>query len=330
MKITITDIAERVGVSPSTVSRAMHDHPSISQETKDKVHQAMKDMGYEANSAQETEKHSIGIIFPAWASGVYENPFFLETVIGICRYCNEQKYSVNVIYGDSSDEILKSIRLCRAEGYIILYSGVDDAVIRYMQKENILYVLIGKPASQTNTTIYVDNDNVEAAREACEYLIGLGHTRIGFVGADETRVFSNDRFLGYLSALRAHGIDFNPGYVLYFDYAEKEKDADALVTQKNAPTAYIAYDDICAVRLTRVLQKCGMRVPEDVSVIGFNNSIFARQNQPPLTSIDINTEQLGIEAASQLLKHLLEPGLMAAKIIVPYQLVRRDSCARHK
>ena len=98
--------------------------------------------------------------------------------------------------------------------------------------------------------------------------------------------------------------------------------------QPDRPTAVVVSDDIIAFTLKQVCYELGLRVPEDLSIIGFNNSIVAKMSAPPLTSIDVNSFQLGIEAASQIINHIENPNLMATKIIVPHQLMERDSCAQ--
>ena len=129
-------------------------------------------------------------------------------------------------------------------------------------------------------------------------------------------------------ALLQHGLTVRPDYCIEVDQvpADTSESLQTLLTLEERPTAIVVSDDILAVALERVCIRCGLSIPEDLSIISFNNSLFARLTSPQLTSIDINSIQLGIEAASQLINHAENPNLLATKIIVPHFLIERDSC----
>lgn len=189
-------------------------------------------------------------------------------------------------------------------------------------------MLIGKANQYANQTIYVDNDNLLAGQEATEYLIKKGHKKIAFVGKDFNLVFSADRRSGYQLALLGHQLPVRPEYCIEVP-AEPRYYAGAmrkLLGYSDPPTAVVVSDDILAVALERACVEFGLTVPEDISLVSFNNSLLARMSIPQLTSIDINAYQLGIEAASQMINHIENPNLMATKIIVPHQLIERGSC----
>ena len=182
MPVTIKDVAALAGVSPSTVSRTCKDHPSISRQTKEKVRQAMEKLGYEPNfqasSLATQNSRTIGIVLPPSRREAYENAFYLEAIRGISQFCNQKQYMNTVITGQDEEEIIQAIRTMvrngLAEGLIVLYSREQDPILDYLYNEGLLYVLIGKAYRNVNQTIYVDNDNVLAAREAAQYLIDLG------------------------------------------------------------------------------------------------------------------------------------------------------------
>ena len=335
MSVTIKDVAARAGVSPSTVSRTCKDHSSISRETKEKVRRAMAELGYEPNvqaAAVEQPPQLISIILPPSSKDVYENAFYLEAIRGISQYCNGREYISAVVTGKDDKEILQAVRTLakdeRMGGFIVLYSRQDDAIINYLYSEGLLYVLIGKAKQHANQTVYIDNDNLLAGREATEYLYRLGHRRIAYVGSEYAMYFSAERREGYQQALLAHGLPLNPDYCLEvgsFSMEENEK-FEKLLGRKDRPTAVVASDDILAVALEQACIRQGLSIPGDLSVVSFNNSLFARMTSPQLTSIDVNSHQLGIEAASQLINHMENPNLLATKIIVPHSLVVRGSC----
>ena len=338
MAVTIKDVAALAGVSPSTVSRTCKNNPSISEETKERVRKAMAELGYEPNfqasNLASQNSRSIGIILPASAKEVYENSFYLEAIQGISHYCNGRQYMTTIVTGQDEAEILDAVRSMsrsgKVDGFIILYSKKEDPVIDYLFNEGLLYILIGKATQYTNQTIYIDNDNLLAGREATEYLYQLGHRRIAYLGSDSSLMFSADRKAGYQLALASHQLPVRPEYCVEVkNVSENNEEAiRGLLMQKDRPTAILVSDDILAVSLERVCLENHLAIPEDLSIISFNNSLFARLTSPQLTSIDIGAGQLGSEAASQIINHIENPNLLATKIIVPHHLIERDSCCK--
>ena len=339
MAVTIKDVAALAGVSPSTVSRTCKDNPSISRETKEKVRRAMMTLGYEpnfqaSNLASQNSK-TIGIILPPTSDReTFENPFFLETIRGISLFCNGRQYISTIVSGQSSEDLLSSIRTMvrsgQVDGFILLYSKEDDAIIEYLNEEGLLYVLIGKAQQFANLTIYIDNDNVLAGKEATDYLYNLGHRKIAYLGSESIKFFSADRKTGYQLSMLQHDLAVEKKYMIEVNdvYLDECKELLEMLRSEDRPTAIVVSDDILAVSLERVCIQCGLTIPNDLSIISFNDSLFARLTHPPLTSINVNSSQLGIEAASQLINHIENPNLVATKIIVPHSLVERESCRK--
>lgn len=335
MSVTLKDVAALAGVSPSTVSRVCKDNPSISKETKEKVRRAMEKLGYEPNFQPDcnvSENKTIGIILPPSPKESFENAFHLEVIRGISQFCNQHHYMNTVITGQDETEILnvvsEYVKNGNVDGFIVTYSKQNDPIMDYLYNEGLLYVVIGKAYCFANQTIYVDNDNVLAAQEATEYLLQLGHTNIAYLGSDSNLMFSADRKAGYQLALLNHSMAVNVENIIELPFIPEEHSATlhTLFDREERPTAILVSDDIFAVALERVCIEKGISIPEDLSIISFNNSLFARLTSPPLTSIDINSVQLGIEAASQVINHIENPNLLATKIIVPHKLIERNSC----
>ena len=336
MSVTIKDVAALAGVSPSTVSRTCKNNPSISEETKERVRRAMIQLGYEPNfqasNLASQNSRTIGIILPVSARDAYENPFYLEAIRGVSQFCNQRQYINTVITGKDDEEVLQAMRTMtrsgQVDGFIVLYSKQQDPVIDYLYNEGLPYVLIGKAYQYANQTVYIDNDNLLAGQEATEYLYQLGHRRIAFLGSDSSLMFSADRKPGSQTALLRRSLPLREDYCV--EVSSIPRDGDALIHRllknQDRPTAIVVSDDILAVALERSCIEMDLSIPKDLSIISFNNSLFARLTSPQLTSIDINSCQLGIEAASQMINHIENPNLLATKIIVPHYLVERDSC----
>lgn len=336
MAVTIKDVAALAGVSPSTVSRVCNDNPSISRDTRERVLQAMQELGYEQNTitSASTAKpvRMIGILLPPSQKDTYENSFFLEVIRGITQVCNQREVASTIITGGDDEEMLRVVRMLhqhgQVDGFILLYSKKDDIVVDYLCEQGLLYVVIGKVNQFAGQTICIDNDNLLAGREATEYLCSLGHSRIGYLGNEDIFLYSVERKSGYQLALVQRGLPLNPEYCIEADSHRADDDdrLQRLLCREDRPTAFVVSDDLLAVGLERTCVQLGLKIPEDVSIVSFNNSLLAQLTYPQLTSVDINSFQLGFEAASQIINHAENPNLMAAKIIIPHHIVHRQSC----
>lgn len=331
--VTIRDVAALAGVSPSTVSRTCQNSPSISEDTKRRVRQAAKQLGYAmgGDPAQSPAPRTIGVILPPSAREVYENPFYLEMIRGINQFCNAHQYVSTIVTGRDNDEILAAIRLLvstgAADAFILLYSRQGDTVIDYLVQAGLMYVLIGKAYAYANKTVYIDNDNFLAGQEATEYLIRRGHRRIAYLGSDNAYFFTADRRRGYQAALALADLPLPEDYCVEMPTLDSDDAAvHALLSRADRPTAIVVSDDLLGMTLGRACLAHGLSIPKDISIISFNNSLFAKLTSPRLTSVDLNSFQLGIEAASQLISHVERPELMATKSIIPHRIVERESC----
>ena len=338
MAVTIKDVAKLAGVSPSTVSRVCNDNPAISKETRERVQKAMAELGYElpaANDAQTTSSvKMVGIVLPPSQQDAYDNTFYLKAIRGISRFCNQQQVASNVITGKDYEEILQSIQTLHrsgmVDGFIMLYSKKDDIVVDYLCEHGLLYVIVGKANELANQTICIDNDNLLAGREATDYLYDLGHRRIGYLGGRNEFLYASDRKSGYQLSLLQHELPVKTEYCVEIEsvHSEALNSLHELLKQEDRPTAFVVSDDMLALALERICVQMHLSIPEDISIISFNNSLYAQLSSPQLTSVDINSFQLGHEAAAQIINHAEYPNLMATKIVVPHRIVERNSCKR--
>ncbi len=336
MAVTIKEVAALAGVSPSTVSRTCNNSPLISKKTQERVRKAMEELGYEpvgGENPAESGKSlgAIGIVLPSYQQENFENPFYLDVIRGISKTCNHLQYATCVLSGKNESELLESIDLLRKSSskitFILLYSQENDPIAEYLYDEGLRYVMIGAPLQHDTETISVDNDNFSAAYDACKYLIEHGHKQIGYIGLDSSLAFSARRKQGYQMALLEHDLALTAGHCMEFDPTDEQKvqALQDMLTQKNRLTALLVVDDLLALAINQLCRQFGLHVPEDISIVSFNNSVFAKLSIPSLTSVDIHARQLGIEAALQAINHLETPDLTPSKVIVPYSLVERDS-----
>lgn len=337
MAATIRDVAALAGVSPSTVSRTCQNSPAISEKTKEKVREAMAALGYEPPAYTDPNKtgapRHIGVIMPPDDSFTYDNPFFLQILAGITQGCSENHYLSVLVSGKNDQEALESIqRMIRqheVSSFVVLFSRREDPIVDYLACEGIDYVLIGHPSSNPNDTVAVDNDNIAAGQEAARYLAELGHKKIGFFGPSSRPWYSISRANGLRLYAAEHGLDIRPEWIVESDSSKPERmnGICVLLKSENRPTAFIASDEMYALALRQACAELGLRIPEDLSILTFNNSIISRLTNPQMTSVDINAGQLGVEAALQAIKHNENPDLMPSRTLVPFELVVRQSTA---
>ena len=336
MAVTIKDVAKLANVNPSTVSRVIANNPRISEKTKRVVREAMEQLGYHPNlnarSLVNRNTQTLGIIMPSSAEKAFQNPFFAEVLRGISSKANEQGYAIYMSTGSTEEEIYQGVvnmvQGRRVDGVIQLYSRVDDLIMNYLYEEKFPFVVIGKPSNHSDKINYVDNDNIQAGFETTNYLIQLGHQNIAFVGGSLDLVVTKDRLEGYKKALMQAGVEVREEYLVQEEFL-KEGGQEAVVelfSLPEPPTALVVIDDIMAFGVLSQLHEKGIHVPENVSVVSFNNVMVAEYARPSLTSVEIHIHQLGVEAVQCLVDHIREPKKSAKHVLVPHEIIVRDSC----
>lgn len=336
MAITIKDVAKKANVAPSTVSRVIANSPRISEKTKKRVRKIMDELGYHPNmnarSLANQTTQAIGLVMPSSANTSFQNPFFPEVIRGISSYAHMKDYSLYMSTGETEEEIfdgvVKMVQGKRVDGIIVLYSRIDDKVVMYLNEQQFPFVLIGKPNHTIENITYIDNDNYVAGREVTEYLLSLGHKRIAFIGGSPNLMVTKERLAGYKAALRLANIELPNEYVCYMELLREggQLAVEHLMEYATAPTAIVVTDDIMALGVLSTLSEKGYSVPDKVSVVSFNNVIFAELAYPPLTSVDVKIYQLGYEAVKSLIEKVETPNLSPKSIIVPHKLVIRQTC----
>ncbi len=335
--ITIKDVAKLAKVAPSTVSRVIANNPRISEKTKKKVREAMDELGYHPNfiarSLASQSTQAIGLVMPSSTDVVFQNPFFPTVLRGLSEGAHEKHYALYMTTGKTDNEILDGVTQMvqggRVDGVVLLYSKIEDKVLMYLQERGIPFVVIGKPFKHVEEITHVDNDNFRATKEVTEYLIQLGHDHIAFVGGNLNLVVTVERLLGYEKALREAGIPLDDDYIVHEEFLREggQEAVRELLSLNVPPTALVVADDLMALGVLNTLDEMGIKVPEDISIISFNNVLVSEMSRPPLTSVDINIFDLGFEAARSLIQKIENPKEPIKRIIIPHQIVKRFSCS---
>ena len=337
MTVTIKDVAKLAGVAPSTVSRVIANNPRISDSTKKKVREAMDYLGYHPNinarSLAARSTQSLGLVMPSSADKAFQNPFFPEVIRGISTKAHEKGFALYISTGMNEQEIfdgvVEMVQGRRVDGIILLSTSMDDKIVEYLYKCHFPFTVIGKPYKYEEKISHVDNDNFRATRELTQHLIDLGHERIAFIGGSLNLVMTTDRLLGYEKALRKANIPYREDYIIHEEFLKEggRGAVEALTALKEPPTAFVVMDDLMALGVLGMLSEKGIIVPDDVSVVSFNNVMLAELSSPPLTSVDINIFQLGYQAADSLLERLENDNKKPERIIIPHKIIDRMSSA---
>lgn len=335
MGVTIKDVAKASNVAPSTVSRVIADHPRISEETKKRVRKAMKQLGYTPNvnarSLANRSTQAIGIVMPSSADKALQNPFFPEVLRGISAVAHDLDYSLYISTGETEEEIYEGIvRMVngnRVDGILLLYSRINDRVMKFLLEKNFPFVLIGKPHNRIDEITHVDNDNVKAAMGITKQLISQGHKHIAFIGGSTDLVVTIDRMRGYQLALQEAKIPLKDEYHIHTEFLKSggREAVHKLFSLPEPPTGLVIADDLMSIGVITMLEEFGISVPDDVSIVSFNNIFLSELTRPPLTTVDIQIYELGQQATKCLIEKVKNKHEPAKRIIVPFQIVNRQS-----
>ncbi|ATA18248.1 LacI family transcriptional regulator [Gibbsiella quercinecans] len=334
MAITIKDVALKAGVATSTVSRVINDSANISEKTKERVNRIMQDLGYTPNSTARSlgkgKANAIAIILPPLKSREEMSiPFFLEFIESVNTEAQKFGLSVALAVSKNFDELLLNVKRMhdqkQVDGFILFYSNIEDPVIEYLHKNKFNFTLTGMPCKNEDSITYVDNDNQLLGKHATDYLIKNGHKKILFI---TNRIKENvhfERYFGYQKALLMQDL-------IPFDAIDIEKPQDleniGSILKETKATAVVIIEDLLAFKVIKHLEYIGYAVPQNISVISFNNTIFSTLSHPYITTIDINVDLL----AKYSLKHLVEQingkKSHGMKFVVPHRIVENESVAK--
>lgn len=332
--ITIKDVAEKAGVSPSTVSRVISHSPRISKATTERVLKCMKDLGYYPNaiarSLASRRTGTIGVILPTTSEDVFLNPFFPEALRGITKGAAKADYdlllSTNLERHEELKIIENFIRSSKVDGIILMSSRLNDKNIEYLLSIDFPFSLIGTPNTHQDKVNHVDNDNFMAAYELTTILSKQGKKKIAMIAGDEQLTMTKKRVDGYKKALFESGLSFHKDLLFTGSFDEKtgSKYGEIISNLDSPPDAVVITDDLVAFGAVRAFEQRGVKIPENIAVASFNNSILARFSNTPITSVDVNAASLGSESI-RLLVDAIENGVRGTKVITPYTIFRRKS-----
>ena len=335
---TIKDIAKAAGVSVTTVSRALNGYSDVNEKTRAKIMKVAKDLNYSPNTVARTlvmkKSKTIGLLVSDMnREGVKDN-FTFEVLCGINEASAELGYDLVLFSTTSTKQKEKTYtQLCRerrVDGVIIQGIKINDPYLMEVVNSDIPCVLVDIPI-ESDTVGYVTTNNMEGAKIATQHLINLGHKNIAMINGHNKADVSKRRLEGYYEALKENKLPMNIEWIKDGEFTEDraEKVAHELIINHPNVTAIFCASDLMAFGALKAAKKLNKKVPEDISIIGYDDITLASYSSPSLTTIRQDKFMMGYEAAI-LLINMLEGEIQSHIKVLPTQLIHRESTSTIK
>jgi LacI family transcriptional regulator len=308
--VTIADLAAELGVTKSTVSRALNGYADISEATRERVRAAAQASGYFASSAARNLKRgrheTIGVVLPVH-SGTMAQPFLAEFFDAVSRTLHASGYDLLTATARSREDAMKThgrlIAARKVDGFILPRTEVTDPRVAFLRKKGVPFITHGRTDQQAHHA-WFDIDNVGAFRSVVARLHGLGHKRIAFVGGPASFNFVSQRLEGYRDGLRSAGLTIDDSLTMLGDLDAPAglESGRRLLALPRPPTAIVCATDAIAVGVIRALAERGLRAGREVSVTGYDDLPLSDFIDPPLTTFSQETAKSGERVAGMLLE----------------------------
>ncbi len=333
--VTIKDIARELKISPSTVSRALKDHPDISPETKMLVNELADKWNYKPNPIALSLKggisHTIGIVVPEII-----HYFFSSVISGIEDYSNE--YGYNVMICQSNEDYEKEVKSIQTlvgshvDGILISMSKLTRNMEHFhkLRSRNIPLVFYDRICNEIESDTVVVDD-AEGAYMAVKHLILEGRKRIIHLAGPSNLLIAKDRIEGFIRALNEFQVSVAEENIIKCDQMkEAEWIVPSLMNRASPPDAFFCVNDLTAAQTMNIVKKLGFRVPDDIAIVGFTNGQISRLTDPGLTTVDQHGYEMGQEAARLLLERIKDSTRPFQKRVIKTELVIRGSTVKGK
>lgn len=326
---TIKDVAKMAGVSTTTVSHVINKTRFVAQETESLVLQAIKDLNYSpsavARSLKVNTTKSIGMIVTT-----SEAPYFAEIIHAVEEHCYRQGYSLFLCNTQNNAEKIKNhlemLAKKRVDGILVMCSEyLPDSLNLLHSFENIPMVVMDW-GPNVHTDIILDN-SFDGGYLATKHLIENGHKYIGIIAGELTKTTAKTRYEGFIHAMKEAGLTVNPNWVMegFFEPEDGYECMNKILSQDNLPTAVFCCNDVMALGAISAIGEKGLRVPEDISIIGYDNIHASRFYSPPLTTVHQSKSRLGVQAVNLLFERINHKSDQKEKIEIHPELVVRKS-----
>jgi len=332
--LTLEDVAKQAGVSRSTVSRVVNNLPNVREEVRARVLGVIGKTGYHPNAAARTlasqRSWVIGLVLPHSVSFFFTDPYYPHLTKGIAQACNQYNYTLALFLVGTKEDEEKIFPRVTHRGLldgVIVQAGHhgDQQIIGHLVDAKMPLVVAGRPFRSDNVS-YIDIDNVNASYNAISHLIRLGYRRIGTITGPANSTVGIDRREGYLKALTERGANVDETLMVEGDFTETGGYYAMQKLLPAKPDAIFAASDIMAIGAMRATRESGLKIPDNVAFIGFDDFPIATLSDIQLTTVRQPVIQFGISAV-ELLIDLIENGIQPPRhIIMDTELIIRDSC----
>lgn len=330
MQITIKDVAKKANVSPSTVSRVMSNSNRISEATKEKVNKAIKELNYKPNSLARKliskKSNILGVVIPEEVGIHFSNPFFIETMRGLSEIAKENNYYIIYAFAKDIETELKNLKEFTSnnliDGVCLLTIREDDECVSFLQSIGFPFVVIGTPDVKNSSILWVDNNNFKATFDVVDLLIKRGLEKIAYIGGNKHLEVSKNRLNGYKDALLKNKLPINDSIICEVDEFKEIYGFEAMekILKSEKIDVVLTSEDLLAIDANRFLQQNNI---SDIKVIGFNNTPIVQYQTPPLSSIDINSYDLGYNAGMILINYIENKDLKENHKIINTNFIER-------
>ncbi|KPZ58104.1 putative HTH-type transcriptional repressor ExuR [Pseudoalteromonas sp. P1-13-1a] len=335
-KVTINSVASHAGVSKKTVSRVLNNEPNVSAATREKVLKVFKELDYTPNPIARGLAQNRSFIIGC----LYDNPsksYITRVQTGALAACKENNYNLLIhpceLRGDDLiNDIEQLLQTSRLDGVVLTPPFGDfEKLANFLKAKNIPYARVAS-ALLEDDSISVRSNDEQGAYEITEHLISLGHKSIAFIKGHPDHSATQQRFNGYRRALASHGIKFDERLVEEgnFSYHSGVDSARSILDLSPRPTAVFASNDYMAAAVLKLATQRQLRVPDDISIAGFDNAPIARHIWPGLTTIAQPVEEMTKQAVTQLISHIAQPQEQPYQVTLESRLITRESTAAIK
>jgi LacI family transcriptional regulator len=331
MSKKLEDIARLAGVSRSTVSRVVNNHPHVRDATRQRVLQVIRQQNFHPNPAARAlathRTRALSLVIPVGLAFAFNDPYFPILTQGVVAKANQHDYALMLWVGDGAEE---EERLCDRilsnslfDGVIIASAVDEDPLVPQLVQAGFPFVLVGRPS--VDNVNYVDVDNVEGARAAVSHLLWRGRRRIGTITGPLNMCVAQDRLKGYRQALEQAGQLTDETLIVEGDFGELSGHLGMETLLQKGVDAVFAASDTMACGALRAIQEEGLRVPDDVALVGFDDLPVAATTVPPLTTVRQPIWETGAVATDMLIDLLNGAPREGRQIILPAQLIVRGT-----
>jgi LacI family transcriptional regulator len=335
MKLKAKDIAKKLSISPSAVSFVLNNKPGVSEETRRKVLKVIEQMGYNTNifskSALTHNRNIRFIIYKKHGLVVSDTPFFSSLMEGIDREARSLGYNLIVTYIDENkDNLMKILHIIKGtspDGIMLLATEMTKEDLKPFKKLNIPLLLLDSYFESENLDTVIIN-NIEGVYKATCYLAELGHSDIGYLHSSVWINNFDQRMVGFKKAINNKGLKLNKNFIFRLESTidGSYKNMLKILEEKpKLPTAMFADNDIIAFGAIKAMKEFRIRIPQDVSVIGFDDMPFCEMIDPPLTTVIVYKQRMGMIALKRLVERIDEAPAETIKIEVSTTLIERKS-----